>query len=102
VAEEMKLGFDFTQRGMRRTFDDLARHAQIESIVTRGISGRLTEQMQNWYSTVSPAEQRESIAKVITLFGKRPKAGSEGSQKAGGAPGGAPAVASGAPNEKAG
>ena len=28
VADEMKLGFTFTQRGMRRTFNDLARHSE--------------------------------------------------------------------------
>jgi len=38
-AEEMQFGFVFTQRGMRRTFNDLARHAGVESIVTRSISG---------------------------------------------------------------
>ena len=68
VAERMHLGYAFTQRGMRRTFNDLARRAKIESIVTRSISGHLTEQMQHHYSTVDPAEQRDCIAKVIELF----------------------------------
>jgi hypothetical protein len=68
VADEMDLGYAFTQRGMRRTFNDLARHARIESIVTRSISGHLTERMQHHYSTVASEEQRTSIAKVIDLF----------------------------------
>ena len=38
VAEEIGLDFAFTQRGMRRTFNDLARRANIEAIVTRSIS----------------------------------------------------------------
>jgi hypothetical protein len=68
AVETMKLGFPFTQRGMRRTFNDLARHAKIEAIVTRSISGHLTERMQDHYSTVASDEQRASIAKVIQLF----------------------------------
>lgn len=84
VAAEMGLGFTFTQKGMRRTFNDLARHAEVEKLVTRSISGHLTEQMQDHYSTVAPEEQRRSIAKVIRLF-------------EGGAPGGAPRVLGGAP-----
>lgn len=85
VAAEMRLGYAFTQRGMRRTFNDLARHAKVEAIVTRSISGHLTEQMQDHYSTVGNEEQRQGIAQVISLFG------------AGGAPGGAPTASSGAP-----
>jgi hypothetical protein len=54
---------------MRRTFNDLARAAKVEALVTRSISGHLTERMQHHYSTVRPDEQRESIARVIELFG---------------------------------
>lgn len=32
VSEEMGLGYDFTQRGMRRTFNDLARAAKVEAV----------------------------------------------------------------------
>ena len=56
---------------MRRTFNDLMRAAQVEAIVTRSISGHLTERMQDHYSTVSGAEQRASIAKVIDLMTPR-------------------------------
>ena len=68
AVAEMDLGYAFTQRGMRRTFNDLARHAKIESLITRSISGHLTERMQDHYSTVQSDEQRTSIAKVIDLF----------------------------------
>jgi integrase len=68
VSEAIALGYAFTQRGMRRTFNDLMRTAQVEAIVTRSISGHLTERMQDHYSTVSGAEQRASIAKVIDLM----------------------------------
>jgi hypothetical protein len=51
---------------MRRKFNDLARAARVEAIVTRSISGHLTERMQHQYSTVRPDEQRQSIARVIS------------------------------------
>jgi hypothetical protein len=57
----------FTPRGMRRTFNDLARVANVEAIVTKSISGHLTEQMREHYSTVSPVEQRESIGRLLRL-----------------------------------
>lgn len=68
VGRELRLGFTFTPRGMRRTFNDLARAASIEAIVTRSISGHLTEDMQNHYSTVRGPEQREGIARVVDLM----------------------------------
>jgi integrase len=73
VAKAMKLGFNFTPRGMRRTFNDLARTACIEAVVTRSISGHLTERMQEHYSTVRGPEQREGIAKVVDLMTRRKK-----------------------------
>jgi integrase len=71
VSEAIELGYAFTQSGMRRTFNDLMRAAQVEAIVTRSISGHLTERMQEHYSTVSGAEQRAGIAKVIDLMAPR-------------------------------
>jgi hypothetical protein len=68
VCEAMGLGRHFSQRGLRRTFNDLARAAEVESVVTRSISGHLTEQMQLHYSTVNLDEQRRSIGKVIDLM----------------------------------
>ena len=100
VAETIELGKQFTQRGLRRTFNDLARTAEIESIVTRSISGHLTERMQEHYSTVNPDEQRASIAKVIDLMTVRRKRAAQASTAevpASGAPGGAPGAGSGAP-----
>jgi integrase len=65
VAETMGLGRKLSQRGLRRTFNDLARAAKVADLVTRSISGHLTESMQRHYSTVSSAEQRDGIARVI-------------------------------------
>jgi len=98
VAEQVGLGKKFTQRGLRRTFNDLARAAQVHDVVTRSISGHLTERMQVHYSTAHGSEQRDGIARVIELASRRPASTSE----AGGAPGGAPNAGGGAPNEKAG
>jgi len=88
VAREIGLTMRFTQRGMRRTFNDIARAAKIEGIVTRSISGHLTERMQLHYSTVNPTEQRASIARVIQLFGTDPRVlggedGGEGMSRSG-------------------
>ena len=60
-----------TPRGMRRTFNDLARAANVEAIVTKSISGHQTDRMRDHYSTVTPDEQRRSIGNVGSLFGPR-------------------------------
>jgi integrase len=99
VVEEIGLGKRFTQRGLRRTFNDLARAARVDALVTRSISGHLTERMQHHYSTVNSDEQRQGIAKVIELTKAREKRQAEASDAAdgsGGAPGGAPGAAGGA------
>ncbi len=56
---------------MRRTFQDLARAAEVKDIVTRAVSGHATETMQQHYSTVNAEEMRAGIAKVIDLAGVR-------------------------------
>lgn len=61
------LEMSFTPRGLRRTFNDLARAAKVEALVTKSISGHLTERMREHYSTVHPVEQRESIGAVLRL-----------------------------------
>jgi integrase len=67
LKKEGKLKKKITPRAMRRTFQDLARQAQVKDIVTRAISGHATEQMQQHYSTVNQKEVEESIGKVILL-----------------------------------
>ena len=67
VAQELGLTKHVTPRALRRTFNDLARAAQVQDVVTRSISGHLTEGMQRHYSTVSGDEQRRALAKVIDL-----------------------------------
>lgn len=55
----------FTPRGLRRTFNDVARAAKVETLITMSISGHQTDRMRNHYSTVGPDEQRESIGRVL-------------------------------------
>jgi integrase len=83
VATELGMKKKVTQRALRRTFNDLARAAQVNDLVTRSISGHLTEQMQRHYSTVNPTEQRDALAKVIRLFASPPTRKSAGGEVGG-------------------
>jgi len=69
VALAIKVGRRVTPRAMRRTYQDLARSAEMRDLVTRAISGHATEQMQQHYSTVAQSEMRDGIAKIISLAG---------------------------------
>jgi hypothetical protein len=62
-----------TPKGMRRTFNDLARDAQVHDVVTRAISGHETERMQRHYSTAQREEMREAVGRVISLAVERAK-----------------------------
>lgn len=52
---------------MRRTFQDLAREANVRDVVTRAISGHATESMQRNYSTARDREITAGLASVIDL-----------------------------------
>jgi hypothetical protein len=45
----------------------------VNDIVTRSISGHLTERMQQHYSSVNAGEQRDALAKVLRLFDRATK-----------------------------
>jgi integrase len=94
VAQRVNLGKKFSQRGLRRTFNDLARYANVEDIVKKSISGHLTDSMVERYSTVQRAEQREGIGRVLTLV-EQSQASNDAAPS--GAPTGAPGSAGGAP-----
>lgn len=72
VAERIGLGKKFTQRGLRRTFNDLARAAKIETIVTKKISGHQTDAMVERYSTVRVKEQQDAIRALMATMNERP------------------------------
>jgi integrase len=71
VASAIGLNKHVSPKAMRRTFQDLARAAEVKDIVTRAISGHATETMQHHYSTVAADEKKAAIAKVIELAGVR-------------------------------
>jgi integrase len=99
VGALIGLEMSFTPRGLRRTFNDLARAAKVESLVTKSISGHVTDRMREHYSTVHPVEQRESIGAVLRLV----KGGAMTSDAArGGTHGGTQPAASGTSTQKAG
>jgi hypothetical protein len=70
VATAIELPYRITPRGMRRTYQDLARAAGIHDTVTRAISGHLTEEMQAHYSTASAGEVRGALARISGLATK--------------------------------
>jgi integrase len=67
VAKAIGISYNFTPRGMRRTYQDLARAAGIHDAVTRAISGHATPEMQLRYSTARGAEVRAALSKVASL-----------------------------------
>jgi hypothetical protein len=77
---------------MRRTFQDLARAAEVRDIVTRSVSGHSSEAMQRHYSTVSSREQKEGLARVVSLAKFREAARLDRSQDASGYQGGSRAA----------
>ena len=68
IAEKAGIAGKVTAKAMRRTFNDLARKAQVHDLVLRSVTGHRTVEMQNLYSTVDGEEKRAGLAKVIKLF----------------------------------
>jgi integrase len=71
VCRVMDLKKKITARAMRRTFQDLAREANIDSFVQRSICGHSTEEMSHLYSTVGQKEIERAVGKVISMAGYR-------------------------------
>lgn len=67
VSKAIGLKINFTPRGMRRTYQDLARAAGIHDAVTRAISGHATPAMQLHYSTARGGEVKQALAKVAKI-----------------------------------
>jgi len=95
VSTEIGLGKQFTQKGMRRTFQDLARGAGLREEVQKRICGHITDEMKERYSTVGQGEQRDAIGKVLVLMTNAT------ANDPSGAPTGAPTPTSGAPGRGA-
>ena len=61
----------FTPHGLRRTCTDVTRQVA-SAVVTKAITGHLTDQMHEHYSTVGIGEQRAAMQKVVALLGGGP------------------------------
>ena len=57
----------FTVHGLRYTFTDLVRRANVDAVVRRALTGHVTEEMQRHYYTVGLDEKRAAIAGVLRL-----------------------------------
>lgn len=68
VGTCLGLSYRVTPRCMRRTYQDLARAAQVSDLVTRSVSGHATQEMAAFYSTVNPEEQRASLTRVLRVI----------------------------------
>jgi integrase len=64
VSKAVGLKFNFTPRGMRRTYQDLGRNQGIEKNVRKVVCGHATDEMSDLYSTVRPEEMRAAVAKI--------------------------------------
>jgi len=64
----------FTVHGLRRTFNDLTRRAGADGMVTRALTGHVTEGTTEHYSTVGFDEKRAAVAGVLSLV-SLPKTG---------------------------
>lgn len=86
----------FTVHGLRYTFTDLVRRANVDAVVRRALTGHVTEEMQRHYSTVGLDEKRAAIAGVLRLV---PPSKQDGN--AGGSSGGSDEASTAAKTEKA-
>jgi len=77
----------FTVHGLRYTFTDLVRRANVDAVVRRALTGHVTEEMQRHYSTVGLDEKRAAIAGVLRLVPPEPNLADGGSRGTGGGTG---------------
>lgn len=64
VSATIGLPFGLSPRGMRRTFQDLARGAGVEREMRKAICGHATDGMSELYATVRSEEMREAVSRV--------------------------------------
>lgn len=74
----------FMPHGLRYTFTDLVRRADVDAVVRRALTGHVTESMQRKYSHVGLDEKRAAVAGVYRLvpMGTSPKSGDRGGDQA--------------------
>lgn len=67
ILRALELDGLLTPHGLRRTFNDLTRLAQVEALVIRSMTGHKSEDRRADYSTVTLPEQAQAVGKVISL-----------------------------------
>ena len=70
--DKAKITKRFTVHGLRYTFTDLVRLANVDAVVRRALTGHVTEEMQRHYSTVGLDEKRAAIRGVLRLVPPAP------------------------------
>jgi len=78
VLRALKWDLKLSPRAMRRTFNDLARDADVDPFVTRSISGHMTEEMQDLYSTAQRREMLRSVTRVVSRLTSTRNGGTTG------------------------
>jgi len=71
VSKAIGLPFTLTPRGMRRTYQDLARKAGVEKQVRKAVCGHETDEMSELYSTIQPEEMAEAVGKIARSLDAR-------------------------------
>jgi integrase len=72
ISRQMGLPFCLSVHGMRRTFNDMALASGVNNLVTRSVSGHLTEKMQEEYTSVWAPLQVRAIDSVMALMAGKP------------------------------
>jgi integrase len=75
VAEEIHLGRTITSHDCRRTFNTLARQAQVPDRVIQVLVGHHSDEMTERYDRVEVRERRQAIGQVIRFAGLSTKVG---------------------------
>lgn len=75
VAEEINLGRKFTSHDCRRTFNTLARRAQVPDRVIQTIMGHHSDEMTEQYDHVDIRERRLAVGQVVRFAGLATKVG---------------------------
>lgn len=66
--EAAKVKRRFTLHGLRYTFTDLIRLSKADAVVRRALTGHVTQEMQDHYSSVGTEEKRAAIAGALKLL----------------------------------
>jgi integrase len=66
ILAHLEITKRFTPHGLRRTCTDLTRQVS-SSVVTKAITGHVTDAMHEHYSTVSLVEKRDAMQRVVRL-----------------------------------